>query len=399
MRGIDDLDVTGRRVLVRCDLNVPLSDGVIGDDGRIRASVPTLRALLDRGATVVVCAHLGRPDGTVQPRYSLAPVARRLSELLDTPVVLAEDTSGESARTTVARAGPGQVVLLENLRFDPRETSKDPAARTAFATELAALADVYVGDGFGVLHRKQASVYEVVAMLPHAAGLLVQAEAEAFAAVLEDPAHPYVVVLGGSKVSDKLGVIGHLLERVDRLLVGGGMCFTFLAAQGYGVGDSLLEADQVDTCRGFLAQAQERGVQILLPSDVVVAREVTADAETQVVDATAIPDGWKGLDVGPASVAAFRAALADAATVVWNGPMGVFELPPFAAGTRDVAEAIASCAGTTVVGGGDSAAAIRALGIDDSRFTHVSTGGGASLELLEGKELPGLTALAALDPA
>jgi len=399
VRGIDDLDVTGRRVLVRCDLNVPLSDGVIGDDGRIRASVPTLRALLDRGATVVVCAHLGRPDGTVQPRYSLAPVARRLSELLDTPVVLAEDTSGESARTTVARAGPGQVVLLENLRFDPRETSKDPAARTAFATELAALADVYVGDGFGVLHRKQASVYEVVAMLPHAAGLLVQAEAEAFAAVLEDPAHPYVVVLGGSKVSDKLGVIGHLLERVDRLLVGGGMCFTFLAAQGYGVGDSLLEADQVDTCRGFLAQAQERGVQILLPSDVVVAREVTADAETQVVDATAIPDGWKGLDVGPASVAAFRAALADAATVVWNGPMGVFELPPFAAGTRDVAEAIASCAGTTVVGGGDSAAAIRALGIDDSRFTHVSTGGGASLELLEGKELPGLTALAALDPA
>jgi phosphoglycerate kinase len=399
VRSTDDLDVAGRRVLVRSDLNVPLADGpdgtrVITDDGRIRASVGTIRTLADRGARVVVVAHLGRPKGEHRPELSLRPVAERLSELLGRPVAFADDVVGESARRTVAALQDGDVALLENLRFEAAETSKDDAQRLALAEQLAALADLFVSDGFGVVHRKQASVYDVARLLPHAAGALVLAEAAAFAKVLDDPQRPYVVVLGGSKVSDKLGVIGNLLGHVDRLLVGGGMCFTFLSAQGHRVGDSLLEADQVDTCRGFLDDAAARGVELVLPVDIVVAREVSADAETAVVPADGIEPGWKGLDIGPKTVELFTSRLADARTVVWNGPMGVFELAPFAEGTRRVAQAIIAVHGTTVVGGGDSAAAVRALGLPEAGFTHISTGGGASLELLEGRELPGLAVLA-----
>jgi phosphoglycerate kinase len=393
VRTVDDLDVAGRRVLVRSDLNVPLKDGVITDDGRIRASVPTIEALAARGARVVVCAHLGRPKGEVRPELSLRPVADRLGELLGRPVAFASDVVGDSARAVVGALPDGGVAVLENLRFDPRETSKDDAERAAMAADLAQLADLYVSDGFGVVHRKQASVYDIAGLLPHAAGGLVLKEAKAFDRVLNDPERPYVVVLGGSKVSDKLGVIGNLLGHVDRLLVGGGMCFTFLKAQGLEVGDSLLEADQVDACRGFVEQAAGRGVELLLPVDVVIAQELAADAETRVVAADAIPAGWKGLDIGPDTVALFRSKLSDAKTVVWNGPMGVFELAPFAAGTRAVAEAITQVHGTTVVGGGDSAAAVRQLGLPEDGFTHISTGGGASLELLEGKTLPGLTVL------
>ncbi len=401
MRSIDDLDVSGRRVLVRSDLNVPLADDGAGgrritDDGRIRASVATIRALSERGARVVVCAHLGRPKGEVRPELSLRPVAERLGELLGRPVAFAGDVVGDSAHEVVASLADGAVALLENLRFEAAETSKDDDERMAFARRLAELADVFVSDGFGVVHRKQASVYDIARLLPHAAGTLVLAEAEAFRAVLEDPARPYVVVLGGSKVSDKLGVIGNLLGHVDRLLVGGGMCFTFLAAQGHGVGDSLLEADQVDACRGFLAAAADRGVELVLPVDVIVAREVSAEAGTAVVAADAIEPGWKGLDIGPATAELFAARLADARTVVWNGPMGVFELAPFAEGTRQVAQAITrvtAAGGTTVVGGGDSAAAVRSLGLPVDGFTHISTGGGASLELLEGRTLPGLAVL------
>jgi len=399
MRTIDDLEVAGRRVLVRADLNVPLRDGVITDDGRIRASVPTIRALAERGARVVVCAHLGRPKGEVKPELSLRPVADRLAELLGRPVAFATDVVGDSATATVAGLGDGDVALLENLRFDPRETSKDDAERAAMAADLAALADVFVSDGFGVVHRKQASVFDVAHLLPHAAGGLVLAEARVFGKVLTAPDRPYVVVLGGSKVSDKLGVIGNLLGQVDRLLVGGGMCFTFLAARGLGVGDSLLEADQVDACRGFVDDAAARGVDLVLPVDVVVAREMSADAETAVVAVDAIEPGWKGLDIGPATIELFRDRLADARTVVWNGPMGVFELAPFAEGTRAVAEAITRVQGTTVVGGGDSAAAVRQLGLPEAGFTHISTGGGASLELLEGKTLPGLAVLDEEPPA
>jgi len=399
MRTIDDLEVAGRRVLVRADLNVPLRDGVITDDGRIRASVPTIRTLAERGARVVVCAHLGRPKGAVKPELSLRPVADRLAELLGRPVAFATDVVGDSATATVAGLGDGDVALLENLRFDPRETSKDDAERAAMAADLAALADVFVSDGFGVVHRKQASVFDVAHLLPHAAGGLVLAEARVFGKVLTAPDRPYVVVLGGSKVSDKLGVIGNLLGQVDRLLVGGGMCFTFLAARGLGVGDSLLEADQVDACRGFLDDAAARGVDLVLPVDVVVAREMSADAETAIVAVDAIEPGWKGLDIGPATIELFRDRLADARTVVWNGPMGVFELAPFAEGTRAVAEAITRVQGTTVVGGGDSAAAVRQLGLPEAGFTHISTGGGASLELLEGKTLPGLAVLDEEPPA
>ncbi len=404
LRSTDDLDVAGRRVLVRSDLNVPLADGpdgtrTITDDGRIRASVPTIRALADRGARVVVVAHLGRPKGKPSPELSLRPVAVRLSELLGRPVAFAEDVVGDSARATVAGLRDGDVALLENLRFEAAETSKDDAERAGMAARLAELADVFVSDGFGVVHRKQASVYDVARLLPHAAGGLVRAEAEVFDKVLRHPDRPYVVVLGGSKVSDKLGVIGNLLSQVDRLLVGGGMCFTFLAAQGHEVGDSLLEADQVDACRGFLALAADRGVELVLPVDIVVAREFSADAETAVVAADAIEPGWRGLDIGPRTVELFADRLADAKTVVWNGPMGVFEMAPFAAGTRQVAEAIIGVDGTTVVGGGDSAAAVRVLGLPEDGFTHISTGGGASLELLEGKTLPGLAVLEEEDPA
>jgi phosphoglycerate kinase len=366
---------------------------VITDDGRIRASVATIRGLADRGARVIVVAHLGRPDGRRTPSLSLRPVAERLSELLGRPVAFADDVVGESAHRTVAALADGDVALLENLRFEADETSKDDAQRQAFARRLAELSDVFVSDGFGVVHRKQASVYDVARLLPHAAGGLVRAEAAAFQKVLHNPARPYVVVLGGSKVSDKLGVIGNLLRQVDRLLVGGGMCFTFLAAQGHQVGDSLLEADQVDACRGFLRDAAERGVDLVLPVDIVVAREISAQAHTRVVAADDIEAGWKGLDIGPQTVKLFASKLADARTVVWNGPMGVFEVEPFADGTRKVAQAIIEVDGTTVVGGGDSAAAIRALGLAEDGFTHISTGGGASLELLEGRELPGLAVL------
>ena len=398
MRSIEGLDVRGRRVLVRADLNVPLhaaSDGPIeiGDDGRIRASVTTIAELADRGARVVVCSHLGRPKAGPDPKLSLAPVARRLSELLGRPVAFVPEVVGPAMTTAVAALTDGGIVVLENLRFDEREASKDRAQRESLAKELASLADMYVADGFGVVHREQASVTDVAKLLPAYAGRLVFAEVQAFDKVLHDPDRPYVVVLGGAKVSDKLGVIDHLLERVDALCIGGGMCFTFLAAQGHGVGASLLDSDQIEVVKGFLARAAERGVRLLLPTDVIVADRFAADAEHRVVAADAIPEGWFGLDIGPASAAAFSAEVGAARTIVWNGPMGVFEFDAFAAGTRAIAEAMIASTGTTVVGGGDSAAAVRALGLPEGGFTHISTGGGASLELLEGKTLPGLTVL------
>jgi len=393
MRTIDDLDVTGRRVLVRSDLNVPLDGTRITDDGRIRASVPTISRLAERGARVVVCAHLGRPKGAPDPAYSLAPVAGRLSELLGRPVAFAGDTVGESARDAVAGLADGDVALLENLRFNPGETSKDDAERGAFARELAALADLYVGDGFGAVHRKHASVYDVPKLLPHAAGGLVKAETDVLRTLTADPARPYAVVLGGAKVSDKLGVIANLITTVDRLLIGGGMVYTFLKAQGHEVGGSMLEADQVDQVRGFLDDAAARGVEIVLPVDVVAATKFAADAEYDVVDATAIPADRMGLDIGPRSQELFAAKLSDARTVFWNGPMGVFEFPAFAAGTRAVAQALVDGDAFTVVGGGDSAAAVRTLGLPEDGFSHISTGGGASLEFLEGKHLPGIEAL------
>ena len=389
MRQASELDVLGKRVLVRCDLNVPITDGNVGDDGRIRASVPLLRDLLNRGAMPVVMAHLGRPAGAPDPALRLQPVAARLGQLLGAPVTMAKDVAGESARAAVTATAAGRVVLLENVRFDPRETSKDDAERGALAGELAALGELYVNDAFGAVHRKHASVYDIAERLPHAAGPLVAAELAVLNRLTDTPERPYVVVLGGSKVSDKLKVIQALLPTVDRLLVGGGMCFTFLAAQGHEVGASLLEGDQLDTCRALL----ETG-KIVLPVDVVAAEHCAADAPHDVVAVDAIPADRMGLDIGPESVRAFVQALAGARTVFWNGPMGVFELAPYAAGTRGVAQAIASLEGAlTVVGGGDSAAAVRALGIEESRFTHISTGGGASLEKLEGKQLPGLVIL------
>ncbi len=396
MRTLDDLlreGVAGRTVLVRSDLNVPLDNGRITDDGRIRASLPTITELAAAGARVLVCAHLGRPKGQVKPEYSLAPVAERLAELLGQPVPIAPDVVGDGARATVAALSDGDVALLENVRFEPGETSKDSAELGAFADQLAALADCYVDDAFGAVHRAHASVSGVAERLPHAAGRLVLAEVDMLRRLTEDVTRPYVVVLGGSKVSDKLGVISALLGKVDRLLIGGGMCFTFLAAQGLDVGKSLLETDRVDTVRGILDDAAERGVEIALPVDVVVADAVSADATPAVVPAAAIPADRLGLDIGPETVARFAQLLGDANTVFWNGPMGVFELAQFAAGTRGVAEAIAAVDGTTVVGGGDSAAAVRLLGIGEDRFTHISTGGGASLEYLEGRVLPGLAAL------
>ena len=390
MQQASDLDVAGRRVLVRSDLNVPLDDGGITDDGRIRASVPLLEDLLSRGARVVVTAHLGRPKG-VDPALSLAPVAQRLSELLGRPVPLAGDVAGPASRALVEQLADGELVMLENVRFEPAETSKDDAVRAELADRLAALADFYVDDAFGAVHRRHASVYDVAQRLPHAAGPLVAAEVAVLDRLTTDPERPYAVVLGGSKVSDKLKVIEALLPKVDTLLVGGGMCFTFLAAQGHDVGSSLLEADQLEVCRGFL----ETG-KVVLPVDVVAADAFAADAAHDVVPADAIPTGRMGLDIGPESVRLFAAALAGARTVFWNGPMGVFEMAPYAEGTRGVAEAVAALTATgalTVVGGGDSAAAVRALGIDEARFTHISTGGGASLEKLEGKSLPGLDVL------
>ena len=393
-------DVRGKRVLVRSDLNVPL-DGpadarVITDDGRIRASVPTIKALADAGARVIVTAHLGRPKGTPDPAYSLAPVAARLGELLGNPVIFAEDTVGESARAAAGALLDRQVLLLENLRFNEGETSKDDAVRGAFADQLAQLADAFVSDGFGVVHRKQASVYDVALRLPSAMGGLVSAEIDVLRRLTHDPERPYVVVLGGSKVSDKLGVIDNLLGTADRLLIGGGMVFTFLAARGYEVGKSLLEEDQVETCREYLARGEESGVEILLPTDIVVDTAFPSDdrePEPRVVAADAIPSDSLGLDIGPESAARFAEAIQAARTVFWNGPMGVFETPTFAEGTRVVAEALTKVDGLSVVGGGDSAAAVRQLGFDEGSFGHISTGGGASLEYLEGKELPGVAVL------
>jgi len=383
----------GKRVLVRSDLNVPLDDGRITDDGRIRASLPTIQALAAAGARVVVTAHLGRPKGAPDPAYSLAPVAARLGELLGAPVAFATDTVGTSAQAAVAGLEDGGVALLENVRFNAGETSKDDAERGAFADDLAALADAFVSDGFGVVHRKQASVYDVAQRLPHAMGSLVATEIDVLRRLTETPERPYVVVLGGSKVSDKLAVIDNLLEKADTLVVGGGMVFTFLAAQGHPVGSSLLEADQIPVCAEYLKRAEESGVQILLPTDIVVAPAFSADAPATVVAADAIPADQMGLDIGPESGAAFAAAIRGAKTVFWNGPMGVFEFEAFSAGTRAVAQALTEVDGLSVVGGGDSAAAVRQLGFADEAFGHISTGGGASLEYLEGKALPGIDVL------
>jgi phosphoglycerate kinase len=389
-------DLTGKRVLVRSDLNVPLDGSTITDDGRIRASVPTIKQLSEAGARVVVVAHLGRPKGEPDPAYSLAPVAARLGELLGQDVAFATDTVGESATETVAGLRNGQVALLENVRFNAGETSKDDEVRMAFASELAKLADAFVSDGFGVVHRKQASVYDVAMKLPSAMGGLVAAELEVLHRLTHEPARPYVVVLGGSKVSDKLGVIDNLLGKADSLLIGGGMVFTFLAAQGHEVGKSLLEDDQLDTCRDYLRRAEETGVRIVLPTDIVVDTAFPSgerEPEPQVVAADAIPADSLGLDIGPESAAAFADVVREARTVFWNGPMGVFETDAFAEGTRTVAEALTRVDGLSVVGGGDSAAAVRTLGFDEAAFGHISTGGGASLEYLEGKELPGIAVL------
>ncbi|GAB2452889.1 phosphoglycerate kinase [Nocardioides hungaricus] len=389
-------DVAGKRVLVRSDLNVPLDGTRITDDGRIRASVPTIKSLADAGARVVVVAHLGRPKGERDDRYSLRPVAARLGELLGAEVAFAADTIGVEARQTVGALEDGQVAVLENVRFNAGETSKDDVERGAFADLLAELADAFVSDGFGVVHRRQASVYDVAQRLPHAMGQLVSTEIGVLRRLTESPERPYAVVLGGSKVSDKLGVIDNLLGKADRLLIGGGMVFTFLRAQGHEVGRSLLEEDQVDTCRAYLERAEQSGVELLLPTDIVVDTEFPSgdrEPEPRVVAASEIPGDALGLDIGPDSAAAFAAALVDAKTVFWNGPMGVFETPAFASGTRAVAGALARVDGLSVVGGGDSAAAVRALGFDEAAFGHISTGGGASLEYLEGRELPGIEVL------
>ncbi|WET83182.1 phosphoglycerate kinase [Amycolatopsis sp. QT-25] len=398
MKNLEDLlgeDVSGRFVLVRSDLNVPLDGNKITDDGRVRAALPTLKRLAEAGAKVVVTAHLGRPKGEPDPKFSLAPVAVKLTELLGVDVPLAGDLVGESAKATVAGLTDGQVALLENVRFDARETSKVESERQELAAELAALVPggAFVSDGFGVVHRKQASVHEIARALPAYAGGLVLAEVDVLKKLTEDLARPYVVVLGGAKVSDKLGVIANLLTKVDRLLIGGGMAYTFLKAQGHEVGNSLLQEDQLEQVRGFLAEAEKRGVELILPVDVLAATGFAADAEFDVVDAKAIPADRMGLDIGPKSRELFAGKLADAATVFWNGPMGVFEFESFAGGTRAVAEALVESDAFTVVGGGDSAAAVRRLGLPEDGFSHISTGGGASLEYLEGKELPGVAVL------
>ncbi len=406
MKTIDDLgDLRGRRVLVRSDLNVPLdvpdpsaagetAHGTrITDDGRVRASLPTIQRLAAAGARVLVVAHLGRPKGTPDPAYSLKPVAERLAELLGSPVLFANDTVEEEAGHISAALQDGQVAVLENVRFNPGETSPDDDERGAFADRLAALADAFVSDGFGVVHRKQASVYDIATRLPSAVGGLVQAEVEVLERLTGDPERPYAVVLGGSKVSDKLGVIDNLLGKADSLLIGGGMVFTFLAAQGHDVGSSLLEEDQIDIAKGYIERAAAEGVDLVLPTDIVVAPEFDADAPATTVPADAMPSDQIGLDIGPESAAAFADVIRAARTVFWNGPMGVFEMAPFAAGTKAVAQALTEMDGLSVVGGGDSAAAVRQLGFDDDQFGHISTGGGASLEYLEGKTLPGLAVL------
>ena len=393
MSSLADLDVAGKRVFLRCDLNVPLKEGKITDDGRIRASLPTINALLAQGASIVIAAHLGRPKGEAKPELSLAPIAVRLSELLGKPVQFVGAITGADVTAKAAALGAGEVLLLENIRFSAAETSKDEAERAAFAQDLAELADIYVGDGFGAVHRKHASVFDLAKLLPHAAGTLVAAEVEVLKQLTIDPVRPYGVVLGGSKVSDKIGVISNLLGKVDVMAIGGGMLFTFLAAQGKEIGSSLVERDLVDTVKGLIKQAEDSGVKLILPTDIVVAPTFSADATPTLVSADAIPADQMGLDIGPESAAAFAAEIKKCKTVFWNGPMGVFEFPNFAHGTKVVAQALTEVKGISVVGGGDSAAAVRALGFADSAFGYISTGGGASLEYLEGKELPGLTAL------
>ena len=399
MRHLADLpSLDGKRVVLRCDLNVPLENGRITDDGRIVASVPTIQRLVNEGAMVVIISHLGRPEGAPDAQYSLAPVAARLGELLDQDVFFASDTVGSEAHGAVKAMTRGAVVVLENLRFNPAETSKDQAEREGFAAKLAEFGDFFVSDGFGVVHRKQASVYELAQLLPSAAGLLIEKELDVLTRLTTSAERPYAVVLGGSKVSDKLAVIDHLLPTVDKLLIGGGMLFTFLAAKGYRVGASLLEQDQIETCREYLQRATALGVEVVLPTDIVVANKFAADAEALVTAAEKIEDtafgaGAIGLDIGPESAAIFAREIAEAKTVFWNGPMGVFEFDKFANGTREVASALTKVSGLSVVGGGDSAAAVRILGFEDSQFGHISTGGGASLEFLEGKNLPGLEVL------
>jgi len=400
MKRADDLDVAGRTVLLRADLNVPMSGGTITDDRRIRASLPTLAQLTARGARMVVCAHLGRPKGDdfaarAAGGPSLRPVAGRLAELIGHAVAFAGDVAGEQAAATTAGLPAAGVALLENVRFEPAETSKDDAERAGLATRLAALADAYVGDGFGAMHRKHASVYDVPGLLPHAAGQLVLSEISVLRQLTTDPPRPYAVVLGGAKPSDKLAVIGNLLGLADRLIIGGGMAYTFLAAQGHQVGDSMLEADQIAAVSAMLAEAARAGVEVVLPVDHLVADRFASDAQPELVPGVDIPAGRRALDIGPATQELFARKLADAKTVFWNGPPGVFEFPAFAGGTRAVARAISAVPGLTVVGGGDSAAAVRLLGFPDDAFTHISTGGGASLEYLEGRTLPGLTALEA----
>lgn len=393
LKTIDSLgDLQGKTVLVRSDINVPISDGEITDDGRIVAALPTIKELTDKGASVIVVAHRGRPKGADKD-FSLELPAKRMSELLGQEVVLADDVTGPSAKELAKNLKPGEVMMLENVRFDPRESSKDDAERAEFAAELAELADAYVSDGFGVVHRKAASTYEIAQILPAAAGELVFKEIDSLSKVTDNPERPYVVILGGSKVSDKLGVIQNLLEKADSLLIGGGMAFTFLAAEGYEVGTSLLEEDQLETVRGYLKEAKEKGVDIVLPVDVVVAPEFAADAPATVVSVADIPADEMGLDIGPESAALFANYILGAKTVAWNGPMGVFEFASFADGTKGVAQALEDTEAFTVVGGGDSAAAVRILGFDEDKFSHISTGGGASLELLEGKTLPGIEVL------
>ena len=393
-----DSDVKGQRVIVRCDLNVPLENEMVTDDGRIRASLPTIKSLAAAGAKVIVISHLGRPEGKPEQKYSLAPVATRLAELLGKDVAFANDTVGKSAQEVLASSSPGSVTLLENLRFNPGEASKEASEREAFAKQLASLGDLLISDGFGVVHRKQASVYELAKLLPSYAGELINTELKVLQKLTVSPERPYTVVLGGSKVSDKLGVIENLLPKVNKLLIGGGMVFTFLAAKGFKVGKSLLEEDQIDKVRGFISKADDLGVELILPRDIVVAGKFAADADFETVSANAIeessfgPDSI-GLDIGPEAAAEFANAILQSKTIFWNGPMGVFEFDNFANGTREVAKALSQTAGFSVVGGGDSAAAVRKLGFSENAFDHISTGGGASLEFLEGKSLPGLEVL------
>ena len=393
MPDLASFDVAGKRVFLRCDLNVPLKDGVIKDDGRIKASLPTIEALLEKGASLVIAAHLGRPKGEAKPELSLAPVAKRLGELLGREIIFPGEVTGALVTAAAQKLAPGQILLLENIRFSASETSKEESERSAFAAELAELADAYVGDGFGAVHRKHASVFDLPKLLPHVAGKLVAAEVEVLKKLTHNPERPYGVVLGGAKVSDKLAVIENLLGKVDVLAIGGGMVFTFLKAQGKEIGTSLVEDEMLDVVKGLIAKAQEKGVKLVLPTDIVVAPSFSPDAPPTLVSADAIPSDQMGLDIGPESARAFAVEIEKCKTVFWNGPMGVFEFANFAAGTKVVATALTKVSGISVVGGGDSAAAVRALGFADSEFGYISTGGGASLEYLEGKELPGLQAL------